>query len=46
MHKMICKENADIPTLQREIATDWIAAYKKYVAAEPLPSKTHGTEAE
>lgn len=46
MHKMICKENADIPTLQREIATDWISAYKKYVAPEPLPSKAHETEAE
>jgi hypothetical protein len=30
LHQMVCAGNLDLPTAQREIATDWIAAYKKY----------------
>ena len=30
LHKLICEGKIDIKTAQREIATDWIAAYKKY----------------
>ena len=30
LHKLICDGKIDIHEAQREIATDWIAAYKKY----------------
>jgi hypothetical protein len=30
LHQMVCAGKLDLPTAQREIATDWIAAYKKY----------------
>ncbi len=35
LHEMICREQIDIKAAQREISTDWIAAYKKYVGPEP-----------
>ena len=30
LHQLVCAGRLDLPTAQREIATDWIAAYKKY----------------
>jgi hypothetical protein len=30
LHEMVCAGKLDLPTAQRDIATDWIAAYKKY----------------
>jgi hypothetical protein len=30
LHEMVCTGRVDLPTAQREIATDWIATYKKY----------------
>jgi hypothetical protein len=30
LHQLVCARAIDLPTAQREIATDWIAAYKKY----------------
>jgi hypothetical protein len=30
LHELVCRGDVDLPTAQREIATDWIAAYKKY----------------
>ncbi len=30
LHQMVCAGKLDLSTAQREIATDWIAAYKKY----------------
>jgi anti-sigma factor RsiW len=30
LHQMVCAGTLDLPTAQRDIATDWIAAYKKY----------------
>jgi hypothetical protein len=27
---MVCAGKVDLPTAQNDIATDWIAAYKKY----------------
>ena len=30
LHQMVCAGDLDLPTAQREIASDWIAAYKKY----------------
>lgn len=30
LHEMVCKGQVDLVTAQHDIATDWIAAYKKY----------------
>jgi len=30
LHHLVCDGAVDLPTAQRDIATDWIAAYKKY----------------
>ena len=30
LHELVCRGDVDLPTAQREISTDWIAAYKKY----------------
>jgi hypothetical protein len=30
LHKMVCSGKLDLPTAQHDIATNWIAAYKKY----------------
>jgi len=39
LHQMVCSGDLDLPTAQREIANDWIAAYKKYFHTDaPLPS--------
>jgi Putative zinc-finger len=37
LHQLVCSGKVDLPTAQREIATDWIAAYRKYfVTDKPL----------
>jgi len=30
LHAMVCQKEIDLPQAQRELATDWIGAYKKY----------------
>ena len=30
LHRLVCAGRLDLPTAQRDIATNWIAAYKKY----------------
>lgn len=35
LHEMICNGQIDIKTAQREIAINWIDAYKKYVQDQP-----------
>ena len=38
LHEMVCSGQLDISTAQHDIATDWIAAYKKYFhTSKPLP---------
>jgi hypothetical protein len=40
LHTMVCQGKLDLTTAQRDIATDWIAAYKKYFHTNrPLPSQ-------
>jgi hypothetical protein len=34
LQRMVCEKQIDLASAQREIATDWIAAYKKYFHAE------------
>ena len=31
LHALVCSGSLDLKTVQREISTDWIAAYQKYV---------------
>ena len=35
LHKLVCAGQLDLKTAQREIASNWIEAYKKYVAKNP-----------
>jgi anti-sigma factor RsiW len=43
LHEMVCAGELDLPTAQRDIATNWIAAYKKYFHTEkPLPAQGSG----
>lgn len=38
LHEMVCSGQLDLSTAQHEIASDWIAAYKKYFhTPKPLP---------
>jgi hypothetical protein len=34
LHRMVCDNQIDLASAQHEIATDWIAAYKKYFHVE------------
>ena len=33
LHALVCAGKADLATVQHDIATDWVAAYRKYVGA-------------
>jgi hypothetical protein len=40
LHRMVCQGEMPLSEAQQEIATDWIAAYKRYFRTEtPLPSE-------
>jgi len=42
LHQLVCSGNLDLPTAQRDIATNWIAAYKKYFHTDmPLSVHSH-----
>ena len=44
LHRMVCDGQLDLATAQTEIATDWIAAYKRYFHTEtPLANPESGT---
>jgi hypothetical protein len=39
LHKLVCEDKVSLATAQREIADDWISAYKKYFGTqEPIAS--------
>jgi hypothetical protein len=41
LHEQVCADKLDLKTAQRDIATNWIAAYQKYFNTErPLPIHT------
>jgi hypothetical protein len=40
LHQLVCAHELDLSTAQREIATDWIAAYRKYFHTESPVSST------
>jgi hypothetical protein len=35
LHKLVCAGQLDLKTAQREIASDWIEAYKRYLRTSP-----------
>jgi len=37
LHKLVCDGAIDLKTAQRQIATDWIGAYRKYVGSDIPP---------
>ena len=38
LHRLVCEGSVDLTTAQRDLATDWIAAYQKYFRTQgPLP---------
>jgi len=42
LHQMVCAGKVDLSTAQNEIATDWIAAYKKYFRTDtPLSPRSN-----
>jgi hypothetical protein len=42
LHQLVCSGHLDLSTAQRDIATDWIAAYKKYFHTDtPLSLHSH-----
>src|SRR5262249_40294394 len=43
LHKLVCAGRLDLKTAQREIASDWIEAYKKYVRTRPPAPVVHET---
>ncbi len=44
LHTMVCDGQIDLATAQKDIATDWIAAYKRYFHTEtPLPNAADAT---
>jgi hypothetical protein len=38
LHNLVCAGKVDLKTAQREIASNWIEAYKKYVSENPPAS--------
>jgi len=43
LHNMVCSGQLDLKTAQHEIATDWIAAYRKYVGEpEQTSQRSYG----
>jgi hypothetical protein len=52
LHRLVCKGELDLPTAQREIAGDWIGAYRnRFHTVQPLPKhdaigEPHEDEAE
>jgi hypothetical protein len=42
LHDQVCRGKLDLPTAQREIATNWISAYQKYFHTDrPLRRNSH-----
>jgi hypothetical protein len=41
LHALVVSSKLDLKTAQRQIATDWIAAYKKYIGPSPVSGRHH-----
>src|SRR5271166_4162749 len=46
LHNLVCAGQLDLKTAQREIASNWIEAYKKYVAKSPPVSIDQAAKSE
>src|SRR5262245_31844938 len=44
LHKLVCAGQLDLKTAQKEIASNWIEAYQKYVSKSPPPPKVRETK--
>jgi len=44
LHKLVCAGQLDLKTAQREIASNWIEAYKKYVGKSPPAPRVRETK--
>jgi hypothetical protein len=44
LHQLVCAGKLDLSTAQRDIATDWISAYKKYFHTDKPLSLTSRLE--
>jgi hypothetical protein len=40
LHELVCAGQLDLASAQREIATDWIAAYRRYIGPDPHSPST------
>lgn len=41
LHALVCRGRVPLAQAQRDIASDWIAAYKRYVGPNPFPARRH-----
>lgn len=41
LHTLVCRGRVPLAQAQHEIASDWIAAYKRYVGPYPSPGRRH-----
>ena len=41
LHTLVCHGRVPLAQAQRDIASDWIAAYKRYVGPNPSPGRRH-----
>ena len=39
LHTLVCRGRLPLAQAQREIAGNWIVAYKRYVGAQPRPGR-------
>ena len=44
LHKLVCAGQLDLKTAQREIASNWIEAYQKYIAKSPPTPRVRETK--
>jgi hypothetical protein len=44
LHKLVCAGQLDLGTAQREIASNWIEAHKKYVGKSPPAPRVRETK--
>ncbi len=41
LHRLVCRGRVSLARAQREIASNWIAAYRRYVGPDPYPRRRH-----
>ena len=46
LHKLVCQGRIHLSEAQREIATNWIDAYKRYISPAPDERRGHGAASE